>query len=115
MMKPIRPDSPVCTMGELCTPVEEMPLLLAEHCGQRAERYRAAAQGYVDDKLREIFPALRGRSRAAAGQLPHKHEQELVERVIRWAGLPEGENHTRLSKLGDPAHAPGPENRSPQS
>src|SRR3984893_7853148 len=72
LMRDIRSDTPHIRRGELCTPVEEMTALLAEHYGQRAERYRAAAEGYVDDKLREIFPSLRGRSRAAAGAINPK-------------------------------------------
>ena len=36
--------------------MESLRILLAEHYGQKAERLRRAAQGYVDDKLREIFP-----------------------------------------------------------
>ena len=68
-MKSLRGVEPKCTGGKLCTPVEEMDLLLAEHYGQRAERYRAAAQGYVDDKLRDVFPQYRGRTLEPASAL----------------------------------------------
>src|SRR5262249_21872361 len=70
--------------GPLCTPMEEMSLPLAEHYGQRAERYREAAQGYVDDKLREVFPPARGRALVGAGELFRKHRAKLVGRVARW-------------------------------
>ena len=80
-------------------------MLLAEHYGQRAERYRTAAQGYVDDKLREVFPELRGRTLVPAGDLLRKHRDELVERVTRWSGLDEDEVQTLLSKLEDRADA----------
>ena len=35
-------------------PVESMTLLLADYYGQKAERLRRAARGYVDDRLREV-------------------------------------------------------------
>src|SRR6516162_4975003 len=54
LMKAIRDQEPRCKRATpLCSPVEELTLLVAEHYGQRAQRDRAAAQGYVDDKLRE--------------------------------------------------------------
>src|SRR5262249_48950661 len=78
LVRQIRFDSPKRTRGVLCTPVEEMTMLLAEHYGQRAERYRAAAQGYVDDKLQEVFTPVRGRSLIAAGDLMRQHPRELL-------------------------------------
>src|SRR5208283_1093426 len=42
LMNGLRQEEPRYTRGEKCTPVEEMNLYLAEHYGQRAERYRAA-------------------------------------------------------------------------
>jgi hypothetical protein len=114
LMRRIRTVTPHIRRGELCTPVEKMTMLLAEHYGQRAERYRAAAQGYVDDKLHEIFPPPRGRARAAAAELLHKHNAELAERVMRWSGLPEEEVRTLLSKLEDRAEALGLQYRSQQ-
>jgi hypothetical protein len=105
LMKRIRAQAPLCEDGELCTPVEEMTMLLAEHYGQLAERYRAAAQGYVDDKLQEIFPAVRGRTPLAAGDLIRQQQAELLGRVKRWSGLPEEEVRTLLAKLEDRAYA----------
>jgi Putative zinc-binding metallo-peptidase len=86
-------------------PVEKMGLLLAEHYGQRAERYREAAEGYVDDKLRAVFPPLRGKGLAAAGDLLRKQRRQLFLRVSRWSGLGENEVATLLDKLQDRAYA----------
>ncbi len=85
--------------GPLCTPVDTMDLLLAEHYGHRAERYRAAAQGYVDDKLREVFPPTRARNLAPAGDLFRKYRQDLLTRVARWSSLEEKELIPLLDKL----------------
>lgn len=103
LMKRIRSDEPLCTDGELCTPVEEMDMLLAEHYGQRVERYRAAAQGYVDDKLREVFPPVRGRTLMLASELIRKHHPQLRTRVARWSELDGDEVSTLLTKLEDRA------------
>jgi hypothetical protein len=105
IMKRYRSVSPRYRSGELCLPVEEMSIPLAEHYGQRAERYRAAAQGYVDDKLREVFPSVKGGATILAVDFLRRHQQELVDRVIRWAGLPEAEVQTLLTKLEDRAEA----------
>jgi hypothetical protein len=107
LMKRVACELPKCTKRELCTPVEQMHILLAEHYGQRAERYRATAQGYVDDKLREVFPAARGRSLASARELLRKQHDELLSRVTRWSSLEEEEVHTLLEKLEDRANALG--------
>jgi hypothetical protein len=103
MMRSIRGEDPDRTTGKLCTPVDDMDMLLAEHYGQRIERYRAAAQGYVDDKLREVFPPVRGHSLALAADLIRKHDGELTEQVLRWSGLDEDEVRTLLEKLEDRA------------
>jgi hypothetical protein len=105
LMKRIRTQDPMRTNGPLCTPVDEMNVLLAEHYGQRAERYRAAAQGYVDDKLHEVFPPVRGRGRVPAPNLLRDYREELVLRVVRWSRLEEDEVLTILSKLEDRAEA----------
>jgi hypothetical protein len=105
LMKSLRDEDPKLTHGPLCTPVEDMNLLLAEHYGQRAERYRATAQGYVDDKLHEIFPAVRGRVLLQAGLLLHAQHDDLLARVSRWSGLEAEEVNTLLTKLEDRAEA----------
>lgn len=103
LVRRLRKETPVCTDGELCTPVEQMEMLLAEHYGQRVERYREAAQGYVDDKLRELFPPVRGRTLMLACELIRKNHDRLVERVERWSGLDDEEVQTLVSKLEDRA------------
>jgi hypothetical protein len=107
LAKQIRTEPPRRTSGQLCTPVENMTLLLAEHYGQRAERYRAAAQGYVDDKLREVFSTVRGRDLIPASDLLRRKREELLSRLIRWSNLPEQEVSTLLDKLEDRADALG--------
>jgi hypothetical protein len=103
LMKGIRSQEPLFTRGNLCTPVDGMTLLLAEHYGQRAERYRAAAQGYVDDKLREVFPPARGRDLIRAAELLRRQRDALLRRVTHWSGLDDMEVQTILSKLEDRA------------
>jgi hypothetical protein len=105
LMKRIRAEAPQCRQGKLCTPVEEMDILLAEHYGQRAERYRAAAQGYVDDKLCEVFPPVGGRTVIPAASVLRKHQDELLARVTRWSGLDQEEVRTLLAKLEDRTEA----------
>jgi hypothetical protein len=104
LMKRIRDEEPERTHGRLVMPVEDMDMLLAEHYGQRAERFREAAQGYVDDKLQEVFPPVRGKL-VSVGDLLRKHHDDLIERVTRWSSLDEGEVRTILSKLQDRADA----------
>ncbi len=107
LMRQIRDLPPVCKAGPLCTPIEGMTVLLADHYGQRAERYRAAAQGYVDDKLREVFPPVRGRVLVPAADLFRRGAEELLDRVVRWSGLPVEEVRTLLAKLEDRAQVLG--------
>jgi hypothetical protein len=107
LMKSVRDEIPRCTRGVLCTPVDEMDMLLAEHYGQRAERYRAAAQGYVDDKLREVFPEVRGRTLVPAGDMFRKHQAHIMARVTRWSGLDDEEVRAFLLKLENRADALG--------
>src|SRR5262249_62414653 len=74
-------------------------------CGQRAERYRAAAQGYVDDKPREAFPPVAGRLLLPAAELMRKSQQELMDRICHWSDLDQTEVLTLLTKLQDRAEA----------
>jgi hypothetical protein len=103
LMRRIRKQEPARTSGKRYRPVEEMQLLLAEHYGQRAEHFRAAAQGYVDDRLRAVFPALRGNAALPASQLLRRHHDGLVERMVRWSALTDDEARTILEKLEDRA------------
>jgi hypothetical protein len=89
----------------LASPVSEMTLLLAEHYGQRAERYRAAAQGYVDDKLRGVFPKVRASDLIPAGQLLRRSRTKLSASISTWSGLDTEEVTTILDKLDDRATA----------
>jgi hypothetical protein len=105
LMREVSDEAPKRRSGPLCTPIDEMNVLLAEHYGQRAERYRAAAQGYVDDKLREVFPPVRGRPLLPARDLFRKHRRKLVSRVTRWSSLDLDEVQALLEKLEDRAAA----------
>lgn len=103
LMKRLRNREPLRTNGGLIQPIEELTITLAEHYGQRAERYRAAAQGYVDDKLREVFPDTKGRPLLSACSLLRKHHDSIHERIMHWSGLDEEEVAAILSKLIDRA------------
>jgi len=91
----------------LVRPVETMEVLLADYYGQKAERLRQAAQGYVDDKLREIFPTATGTTPLAAAALLHEHRAELLARVVRWSGLDEEEAEELVAKLASRSEALG--------
>ena len=78
---------------------------LAEHYGQRAERFRAAAQGFVDDRLRVVFPRMTGNSAVPARDLLRKHHKNLLERLVRWSALDEKDADAILLKLEDRAGA----------
>ena len=91
--------------GKLLNPVEEMAMPLAEHYGQRAERFRAAAQGFVDDRLRTVFPRFAGNSAVPARDLLRKQHKNLLERLVRWSALDEKDADAILLKLEDRAGA----------
>ena len=76
-----------------------MRVLLAEHYGQKAKRLRKAAQGYVDDKLRELFPPARTKAPAPVSELLARHHDSLLRRMQRWSGLEEDEVEEILKKL----------------
>jgi hypothetical protein len=104
LMKSVRDLPPRCKRGKpLCTPHHEMEILLADHYGERAQQYRAAAQGYVDDKLREVFPPTRGRTLIPASELLTRHWEHLLDRVTRWSGLDGEEVASLLGKLQERA------------
>jgi hypothetical protein len=108
LMRRLRRREPLRTGGELVAPVEDLTLTLAEHYGQRAERYRAKAQGYVDDKLAVVFPPLRaGTASMPAHTFLRRKRRTLVERVARWSGMEDGEIEMVLGKLEDRARALG--------
>jgi hypothetical protein len=105
LMRRIIKKPPRRTGGKLLNPVEEMTMPLAEHYGQRAERFRAAAQGFVDDRLRAVFPRVIGNSALPARQMLQKHHKKLLERITRWSTLDEADAQAILEKLEDRAGA----------
>jgi len=105
LMQSVRDTPPRITGGKPFEPIEDKTVLLAEHYGQRAERFRAAAQGYVDDKLQEVFPSVRTRTPMLARDLLRKHHDDLLARVTQWSGLDQEEAQTILDKLQDRAEA----------
>jgi hypothetical protein len=105
LMRRIRKRKPRRTSGKLLNPVEEMTVPLAEHYGQRAERFRAAAQGFVDDKLRTVFPRIAGNSALPARDILQKHHKDLLNRLTRWSSLDEEAANAILLKLEDRAGA----------
>jgi len=94
---------PAVASGPLLNPVEGMNMVLAEHYGQRAERYRATAQGYVDDKLGQVFPQVRTKTQIQASQFIRQHRNQLVSSISVWSGLDIEEVTTILDKLADRA------------
>jgi hypothetical protein len=107
LMRQVRKEPPRRRKGRLVHPLKEMDMLLAEHYGQRAERFRAAAQGYVDDKLRAVFPRVRASARLLAGEFFHEHHEELLDRMVRWSALEHDDAKNILLKLEDRAGALG--------
>jgi len=95
--------APEVATGPLVNPVTGMTMLLAEHYGQRAERYREAAQGYVDDKLRQVFPKVRAEAQIPACLFIRQHLNRLAASISVWSGLEAGEVTTILEKLEDRA------------
>jgi hypothetical protein len=107
LMQRIRDVEPRMLGGDPFEPICDMRILLAEHYGQRAERFRAAAQGYVDDKLKEVFPITRHRTQVPAGDLLRKHHEDFLSKVTRWSGLDQEEVRIILAKLEDRSDALG--------
>ncbi len=105
LMRQIAPQPPRRKGGKLVRPLKEIDIRVAEHYGQRAEHFRAAAQGYVDDKLRAVFPAVRGGAPLSASAFLREHQQELLERMVRWSALDHDDAKNILQKLEDRAAA----------
>lgn len=103
LMKQLRGRRPVVTDGGLIQPIEELTITLAEHYGQRAERYRADAQGYVDDKLQQVFPKVNSRKVVMAEELLRKNEIQLCERAQQWSMLDAADIKAIFNKLRDRA------------
>jgi len=105
LIRDIRGRTPRVRKGKLLRPVEKMNIRLARHYGKMAARFRRYAQGYVDDKLRELFPPLRKGASLAAADFLREHRRELLTRVVRWSGLDEEEAGAILMKLENRAKA----------
>jgi hypothetical protein len=97
--------APVRTEGELYNPVGRLTMLLAEHYGEHPERFRAAARGYVDDRLREVFSASKRSDTVPVGSLLKAHRRTLISRMVRLAGLGAEEAAEILRKLEERAYA----------
>jgi hypothetical protein len=59
----------------------------------------------VDDRLRDVFPAVRGEALRPAAALFRKNHDRLLGRVIQWSLLTELEGQTILRKLESRAAA----------
>jgi len=107
LMREIRGRRPRPSRGKALHPVEEMTIPLAEHYGQRAERFRAAAQGFVDARLRLAFPPVRGDgdSLLSARELLRRRRADLLERMLRWSSLEAADAEAILVKLEERAGA----------
>jgi hypothetical protein len=99
LLRSLRAAPPKRSRGPLINPMGNLTMLLADHYGQRVERYRAAAQGYVDDRLREAFPPAQGGPALPAHALILKHRAHLLGRITSWSGLDEADVGTILTKL----------------
>jgi len=107
LIKGIRGETPRVRRGGLLSPVATMNIRLIRYYGLRAERYRKAAQGYVDDKLRQVFPPFRGKAPVPASGFLRERHRDLLALVVRWSGLDEEETGAILNKLEHRAEALG--------
>lgn len=105
VMRQLRQEPPRRRGGTLLRPLKELDMPVAEHYGQRADQFRAAAQGYVDDKLRAVFPKVRTSAPLRASDLLHEQHQELLDRMVRWSALDHDDAKHILLKLEDRAAA----------
>jgi hypothetical protein len=105
VMRKLRKARPLRSGGRRLNPANRIRLTLAEHYGQRAELYRTAAQGYMDDDLHASFPALSGPGGRSVAALLRRHRRNLIPRLTRWSGLPDDEVRAILAKLEKRAQA----------
>jgi hypothetical protein len=105
VVKPLACRPPKLRSGQLLNPVEELTQLLADYYGQRLERYRAAAQGYVDDRLREVFPPPAVSSTMPAALLFRRYREQLSGRIAAWSQLTPQDIEAILQKLEERAAA----------
>lgn len=107
LIKEIGPRPPLVSDGERWRPIESLEMTLAEHYGRRAEHFRAAAQGYVDDRLRAVFDTVGRGDAVALAAFLRKHREGLIGRMVRWSGLREEDAAAILTKLEERAEALG--------
>ena len=105
LMKSLRDETPHVRRGELSRPVSRMNLRLIRFYGLRAERFRQAARGYVDDRLKQVFPGCRGESSVPAAGLLRAYSRDLQALIVRWSALNEEESAAILRKLEHRAEA----------
>ncbi len=99
LMREIRREAPLTRRGRQLYPADRMTLTVAEFYGKKAERFRRAARGYVDDSLHDAFPASRGQVLRPASALFRRYRDRLVERVVHWSVLTPGEAEALIRKL----------------
>lgn len=107
LMRSVRDESPSTAKGRTFKPAERMNYPLADHYGKKAERLRRAARGYVDDRLREVFPPVRSEVLRPAAGLFRQNRDRLVGRIVRWSNLSEASGETILRKLENRARVLG--------
>ena len=106
-MREVRRQKPRNLRRRMVRPVEKMNVPLAEHYGKKADVFRRAARGYVDDRLREVFPASRARVLLPAGDLLRRRHAELLETIVRWSSLDAEDVEILLRKLENRTDALG--------
>jgi hypothetical protein len=107
MIKEIGSQAPLVTGGELVKPVESLEMTLGEHYGERSAHLRAAAQGYVDDRLRSVFGEERPGPSVPLATMLRKHGKRLKAHMMRWSGLREEDVEAILAKLEERADTLG--------
>ncbi|MBN1938837.1 MAG: putative zinc-binding metallopeptidase [Candidatus Aminicenantes bacterium] len=105
LMREVKRQKPKTLHRKMVLAVHQMNWTLAEHYGKKADVFRRAARGYVDDRLREVFPPSRADTLLPAVDLFRRRRTELLERVIHWSSLDEREAETILRKLESRANA----------
>ena len=106
VMKKIRGVRPITTGGNPHRSLEDIHIPLIEHYGQKRERFKQSAQGYVDDLLKELFPHDGPeRTRVDVAPVLRTHRWELVSRVAHWTGLEEGHIYPLLTKMEERSRA----------
>ena len=99
LMREIRRQKPRNIRRKVVLPVEKMNLTLADFYGKKADVFRRSARGYVDDRLRQVFPPSRAEVLLPAVDLFRRRRAELLDSIVRWSSLDEKEADAILRKL----------------